>query len=109
MSALYVRIFPETLRSANASTFTGSYQALGSPLGHSIRLVKWTNTSNVDVTISWDGINDHEILPANSFVLLDVSSNREVSNQWEIQNGLQFYIKAAVGVGSVYMSAYFAY
>lgn len=107
MSFLSIRMFPEALRTFNSATFTGSYQAMGVPLANSIRLVKWTNTANVNVTISWDGVNDHEILPAGSFVLLDVSSNREVANQFEIQNGLQFYVKGSAGIGSVYMSAYY--
>jgi hypothetical protein len=107
MSYLSCKIYPEVLRSIDSATLTGIYFALGAPLLHPSRLIKFTNTSNVTVTISWDGINAHEILPAGGFVLLDISANKESSDILEIQEGTQFYVSGPAGTGLIYLSSYF--
>lgn len=108
-TALNVRVYPEVLRTVAASAFTGSYQVMGGPLLYPCRIVKFTNTSAVSVTVSWDGTNDHDIIPAGGFLLIDVTSNREdPGGQLAIAAQTQFYIKASASTGSMYMSAYFA-
>ena len=102
------RMFPDTLRSRDSATFTGSYQTLGGVTTQILRIIKITNNSNVLVTVSWDGTNDHDILPAGSFILLDVMSDRDQNNGFAIPEQTQFYVKGAAGTGSVYLSAYFA-
>ncbi len=106
-SPLSSRLYPNGLKSIDSATFTGSYQAVGTALTHSVRIIKFTNNSNVLVTLSWDGVNDHEALPAGSFLLLDVSANREMSQFFEIANGTQFYAKGSAGTGLLYISSYF--
>jgi hypothetical protein len=71
-------------------------------------MIKLTNNSNQLVTVSWDGTADHEILPPGSFILIDVSANKEVTGICEIAVGIQFYVKGTAGTGSVYLSSYFA-
>ena len=100
------KLFPETLRSL-AGPFTGSYQAIGTPLVNPSQIIKFTNNSNVDVTLSWDGVNDHGFIPAGSFTLLDVTTNSETGDAIYIQAKLQFYVKATGGTGSFYIESYF--
>lgn len=107
MPALSTVLIPDTLRSIDSATFTGNYQAVGAALSNGARIVKFTNNSSVQITISWDGINDNEILPANSFLLLDISANRENTCYLEIKVGTQFYAKGASGTGSLYISVYY--
>lgn len=98
-----VKILPETLRVIDSATFTGAYQTIGSALTHPACLVKFVNDSNVLVTVSWDGINDHDILPQNSFALYDITSDTQREEGLYIAEGTQFYVKGAVGAGSVYL------
>lgn len=107
MGALSTKILPDTIRSIDSSTFTGSYQAVGTKLTHRTRIVKFTNNSTKDVTLSWDGTTDHEFLPAGSFMLIDVSSDRETSNIFEIGANTQFYVKGSAGAGLFYISTYY--
>ena len=107
MGALSTKVLPDTIRSIDSATFTGSYQAVGTKLTHPTRIVKFTNNSTVAVTLSWDGTNDHEFLPAGSFMLIDVSSDRETANIFEIGANTQFYVKGAAGTGSFYISTYY--
>ena len=108
MPAIQQRLLPETLRSRAASSFTGSYQTLGSVLSNMSRILKITNNTSVDVTISWDGTNDHEFLPIGTFVLLDETANAVPQSMLAAAKGTQFYVKAAAGTGTVYLSTYYA-
>jgi len=108
MASFNESLLPETLRSIDSATFTGSYQALGTPLVYAARAVKWTNNSNKDVTLSWNGTVDHDFVPAGSSFIFDVASNKEGTNQCYIAAGTQFYVKGAAGTGLFYMSSYHA-
>ena len=107
-SGLDIRLYPDVLRSINSTTFTGSYQKVGTALAYPVRIVKFMNLSGVDVTVSWDGVNDHDVIAAGGFLLLDVSSNRETANQCTIAAGTQFYVKASASTGLFYISVYYA-
>lgn len=110
MGAQSTVMLPETLRSIAASTFTGSYQAVGTALANSARLIKFVNNTNQLVTVSWDGTHDHDILPSDSFALYDLTSNRgNPSPYLAAAQGTQFYVKASSGTGSFYVVALYAY
>jgi hypothetical protein len=103
MSSLGVRVFYEALRSINSATFTGVYQALGTVLAHNPFLIKMVNNSTVPVTVSIDGIVDHDICPAGSFFLYDETANSSREGGLTVAKGTQFWVKGAAGVGSVYL------
>lgn len=108
MASFNEKILPEAIRSIDSATFTGSYQALGTALAHPSRAAKWTNNSNKDVTLSWNGTTDHEFIPAGSSFIFDVASDKEGTNQSYIAAGTQFYVKGSAGTGLFYMSTYYA-
>lgn len=108
MAGLDIRLKPEALRSINTATFTGAYLPVGTPLANASRIVKFTNNSNRDITISWDGIVDVEFVPMGSFLLIDVASNRQFTAELCIPEGTQFYAKGSAGAGSLYISTYYA-
>lgn len=101
-------IFPDPLRSIDVSTVSSvTPTPIGLPLDAGARIIKFTNDSNVLVLLLWNGMQPNEVFPANSFALLDMSTNKEVSGIWEIQKGTQFYLLAtAGGVGHFYISVY---
>lgn len=100
------RIAWETLRSINSTTFTGSYQVLGSPLLNPSYICKLVNNSNVLVTISIDGVNDIDVAPPNSFWLYDEGKVGLSSSLPALPAGTQILVKgAAAGTnsGNVYL------
>jgi len=107
MSAAFSNLVPDLLRSIDSSTFTGSYQAVGTALSFPTRIIKIYNGSSVGITISWDGINDHEYLPSTGFVLLDVATNKESNFQCQISANTQIFVKGSSGTGLVYLSTYY--
>jgi hypothetical protein len=100
-------IYPEVLRFFDTATFTGPYAPLGIPFEHPIRILKFTNTSTTSAYISWDGFNDHDILSPNSFLLLDISANLELSGSFEAGTLSQIYVRGTAGTGLIYLSAYY--
>ena len=107
-SGLDIRLYPDELRTIDSASFSGSYQAVGSPLTFAARVVKFTNQSGVDVLLSWDGSTDNEIIPSKGFVLLDISANRETANQCAIAANTQFYVNGSASTGNFYISVYYA-
>lgn len=102
-----VKILPDPLRSINSAAFTGVYQAIGAPLDRPIRYFSFANHSNVAITISWDGVHDHDFLLADSQNFLPITflqSNVQGSQGIYVAKGTQFYVKGAAGVGSVYLT-----
>jgi len=98
------KLIYEPLRSIDSATFTGSYQALGTPLANAASLVRLVNSSDVVVTISTDGVNDHDIAPSNSFWLYDIASDSpSMSDSVFAEKGRQYYVKGSAGTGSVYL------
>ena len=108
MSSLSVRVFYEALRSINSATFTGSYQALGTPLLHNPFLIKMVNASTVPVTVSIDGVTDHDICPEGAFYLYDEGANSSREGGLAISKNTQVWVKGAAGVGNVYLVVQYA-
>lgn len=92
----------ETIRSIDSATFTGSYQALGTPITNPSFILKIVNNSNKDVTVTSDGVHDHDFVPANSFVLYDMSKYGIPTTQF-LPQGTQISVKGSAGTGSVYL------
>jgi hypothetical protein len=94
------RISWENLRSIDSASFTGSYQALGTPLIYPSYKCKLVNNSTVLVTISIDGTNSIDVAPAGSFWLYDETVTRDHEG---IPAGTQFYVSGIAGTGLVYL------
>jgi len=101
-----LRIIPETIRSIDSATFTGSFQAIGTPLSYACCLIKFVNNSNSLVSISWDGVNTHDILPGNSFTLYDVCSDAGTNRGLYAAQGIQFWVSGLASTGLVYLVAF---
>ncbi len=106
MPAVQIKLAFEALRS-QASPFV-AYTNLGVPMVNPIRIFKISNESDAAIFVSYDGgVTDHDHIPANSFILIDISSNRVWNCQLALSAGVQVSIKGT-GTGTVYMSTYYA-
>lgn len=109
MAAVNKRLLLEALRSVAATSFNGTYIPLGIPIVFPARMMKFTNTSASDILISFDGVTDHEIIPASTFLVLDISSNRVWDCEFCLPAKTQVYISGAVQpTGKIYLSSYYA-
>lgn len=89
--------------SIDSSTFSGSYQALTATTEPCI-IYKIINNSTMDVTISLNGLTDHDFIPTMSGAVYDNQAGSQPGNKDALLAKNQvFYVKGSAGTGSVYL------
>ena len=74
-------------------------------LPESCQILRLTNDAGVDVTISGDGVTDHEYLQSGDSLLIYAMYAKDRA---AFQKGKKVYIKGAAGQsGAVYLSGYY--
>lgn len=103
MGSNIVRV--DAVRSIANGSITTSYQALGIPFGHAMRVLHFLNDTDGDCMISFDGVTDNIPVLADSFSLYDLTSDQDSNESFRYQNGTQIYIKyiSAPTTGSFYL------
>lgn len=91
---LALRLQMDPLRTLAFSSISDAYMSIGSAFSNPIRILLVQNLTDVTLTFSDDGINDKFQLPSNGFLLLDISSNKSVSNGFFISQGTTIYVIA---------------
>jgi hypothetical protein len=86
----------------------GTYRAIGVSFAHPARLICITNNTDGDMLFSNDGVSDKLFIPAHSFKLFDLTTNREGVNNssfFALPNGTIIYVKqsTAATTGAVYV------
>lgn len=97
----------ETLRSLANGSITTSFVAVGTALANPARMVIITNNTDGDMFFSDDGSNNKFFVPKNSFLLLDLCTNRvNVDQMFVYPQGTQFYVKysSSPSQGAVYIA-----
>lgn len=108
MSNLAVRLYPETLRTLAFGSISAVYTGIGSALDNPCRIFYLLNATDVLLTFSFDGVNDHLVLPSGGFILLDVTSNMSLTGgSLSISQGQRIYVKGSPTSGSVYLSVFY--
>lgn len=104
------RVMWDAVRELAFGGISGSYAALGTPLGDHIRILTISNSTDQEVYISFDGSTDHLRMPKNSFKLYDIASNKIRDDGMFLASGVQMYVKevlAAVTEGAVWIEVAF--
>lgn len=102
------RLLPETLRSLAFGSISGTYAGIGTAFANPVRIFFLENLTDVLCTFSFDGVNDHVVLPRNGFLLLDVTSNMTLTGgALSISQGQRIYVKGAPTTGGVYLTVFY--
>jgi len=105
---LAIRVLAEPLRTLAFGAISGVYAGLGTALQHPARQIYIVNNSDVLLTFSLDGVNDHFVIPANSYFLDDISSNMTLpGGSLALSQGQRIYVKGAPTMGAVYLSVFY--
>ena len=95
----------------DSADLTANFQTIyPGGLPHSLSLLRIANKSNVDVVISYDGIQDNEYVSAGETFMLYAQSIQPPKNQVsQIAAGGLLSIKqaTAAGVGDIFVSGYY--
>ena len=87
----------EAVRELAFGSISGTYAALGTALTENSRITCICNSTDVDIYISVDGINNNFRLASNSFRLIDFSTNKIRDDGLFVAKGTLFYAKQAAG------------
>ncbi len=110
--AYKIRFRMDTLRSLAFGGIGAAYAAIGASFANPVRIIKLTNLTNVSILFSFDGVNDHSILPSNSFTLYDLTTNKVRDDGFFVAQGTVVYAKqgpaGAPASGAVYVETVYA-
>lgn len=102
----------EPLRSLGFVSITLSYVGVGSPFANPCRMIMIDNLTDAELMVSFDGVNDHTVVAANSGKVLDYASNKILPvGQLEQPLGTRVYVKyigSAPTIHNVYVSVIYA-
>jgi len=84
---------PEALKVLAFGSISGSYAAIGTPTANAWDECIINNTTDQDITVSFDGTNDHVRLGANQIVKLSEGSLSMIRINGKLEAGTQFYAK----------------
>ncbi len=112
MAKNYVQ--PLIIQYVNAATISAitwvPFQRVAvTPIDEACFMLRFTNESNVDVFISFDGVNPHEIVASSTNITLSFQSNALPNNEVAlVKKGTQFYVQGITGAGYIYLSGFYS-
>jgi len=109
--AFGTRVKFSEVREVDFGDISGTYTTVGVPLTDHTRLIDFNNGCNVELYISFDGVNNHLRIAANSFKLFDLSANKVRDDGLFIASGTQIWIKevsSSAGSGSFWVETMYA-
>ena len=100
---------PFVLSSKASSTITGNYTAINSSgFIQAPFFIRINNASNQAITVSYNGVNDHEYIPSNSILELPTQTNSQPNAHMALfPKNTVVYVKGTAGTGNVYLSGYY--
>ena len=89
----------EILREIGFASISGSYSGVGLPFLNPIRILHFVNETDVSLYVSMNGVDNHVVVPGNSFALYDLTANRaSAGGILEQPQGDRVYVKAKSGL-----------
>jgi len=104
-----IRMIPEPVRSLGFASIGAGYTGIGTEIVNPVRILRVQNITDALLMFSFDGVNDHEALASNSFLLLDITTNKTREQGYFLAEGTRMYVKE-IGTpteGSVYVTVYY--
>ncbi len=102
----------EDLRSLGFAAISGTYAGVGTSFVHPVRMLKVSNLTNANLIISFNGIDDKDVVAASSAYIYDFASNQsESAGNLEQQAGERLYVReedVAPTLGNVYVTVIYA-
>ena len=106
-----VCIIPDLLRTTAFGAIGVGYTPVGAVFLHQMRIVSIKNLTNANLIFSFDGINDHDIVPAEAGVVYDFCANKTGNAGALMAIGTTVFVKQS-GVptaGAVYVTTFYGF
>lgn len=103
---------PIAMLTFNSATLTGAgnYALITGATGLEVAcvMIRIVNASNTVMTVSFDGVVGHDVIPANTALPLIAQPNAQPNGySCLFGRGQLIYIAGAAGVGTIYLTGYF--
>lgn len=100
------RLDPVIMQTFNCAGLTGSYQLVSAGgFDNDLAILKMYNSSTEEVDISYNGTDDHDIIPPGGTFILDITSNKEGQRiAWP--KGRETFVKGTASAGLLYITGY---
>lgn len=96
------------MTSLDSSTIGAAYLPINTGLPQALSVLRIINASNTPITISYNGVQDHDYVAANTpFQLPNQSNSMPNNNMGLIPKGTIIYAKGTAGVGFIYLAGYY--
>lgn len=102
-------VLPIPLTSTSAVFFDGTYKLINTAgLPEACFMIRIINDCNRDVTVSYDGVNDHDFVPTDTSIQLNFQTNSQPNNFIaKLAAGTKIYVKGVAGIGNVLLAGYY--
>jgi len=93
----------------DTAVLDGTYEPINvNGIPNACFLIRITNATDVGLTLSLDGVHDHEYIAAAAVIDLPVQTNSQPNNKTALwQKGQIFYVNGTGATGNIYVSGYF--
>jgi hypothetical protein len=100
---------PFILSTLLSSTVTAAYAPLnGTGFSQAPFFIRINNASSTAITVSYNGVDDHEFIAANTIFELPSQTNSQPGAQVALfPKNTIVYIKGTAGTGNIYLSGYY--
>lgn len=104
-----VRMMAEPVRSLAFGSIGAAYMGVGTSVDAPSRMIYIQNITNANLMFSFDGVNDHFPLPANGYILLDVTANKTAEAGFFLAQNQRLYVKEidTPTSGAVYFTSFY--
>lgn len=105
-----LKAYFEEIRSINFNAISNMYEAIGGPFLNPCRILYIQNLTDADLMFSINGDDDHFVVPAEGFIILDTTTNRSHSDGLFFDTNTQVYVKEIgnPNLGDVYLSVIYS-
>jgi hypothetical protein len=104
------RVFAIPLETFDAGTLTGGFDVAYDGIPRAIFLIRIINDSDQDVKVSYDGIDDHDMVIADGRLEINFQTNKQPrSHVALLPVGTKIYLHGPGqgGTGNIYISGYY--
>ena len=108
--SLAIRLVPETVRTLGFAAIGAGFIGIGTTMIRPIRILVLQNITDAILMFSFDGINDHLPLAANTYMILDITANKTISQGFFLAEGQRIYCRhmgVAPTTGSTYLTTFY--
>lgn len=100
------KIDPVKMQTFNCASLTASFQVVfAGGFSTDLAVFKMYNSGTTDVTLSYNGVDDQDMIPSGGSFILDIQANKE-GERCAWPKGREVFVKGTAAAGTIYVTGY---